>query len=156
MAGNKNSGRPAKSTAMLKLHGNFRDDRHAERFDDSTLAPEIATPALLSETEAKCWDEIIPDLQAAGYVKRIDSTELRGMIEWLARYRVLIVWLRDRQSKPEVDVDEVLKIQGMAQKAWTTFFTIAGRFGLSPSDRSKLGTEHKPKQSDFDKEIVSA
>lgn len=158
MPGNKNSGRPPKPTEKLKLYGTYRKDRHGKRRDTSKLKKPVKMPDDLHETEQNLWERIIPDLEAAGMLKTVDESALRGMIEWLARYRLCVLWLKRRQVSAGFDgdsdsLDEVARIQNMAEKAWKQFFTVASRFGMSPSDRNRLSAEAEPIEDEFEQDL---
>jgi P27 family predicted phage terminase small subunit len=157
MAGNRNSGRHRKPAAKLKLLGEYREDRHGDRFDDSHLDSAVEKPEGMNSVAERFWDSVVPGLVEAGYVKAIDQPQLRGMCEWWARYITASTWLSHRQTRGALDgelkdVELIAKIHGMAQKAWAAFSAVASRFGMTPSDRAKLAAEPKEEADEFDKD----
>jgi P27 family predicted phage terminase small subunit len=158
MAGNASSGRPRKPTAKLRLLGAEREDRHGKRIDEKRFSSDVEKPSGLSELESRCWDEITPELFAVGVVKRTDSATLRGMVEWLARYRTCCLWLRKRQTVDSFDGDSeqvvlIARIQRMANNAWAAFVNSAARFGMTPSDRARLEMGDEKPADDFDEDL---
>ncbi len=121
-------GRPRKPTNVLSLRGAFKHDPDRGRARQNEPIPdgEIGDPpGRLSEAEVACWREIV-DLAHAGTLCRADRLSVecaaRMWAEWVERGR---------------DVDPRLRKE---------FLTLLGRFGMSPSDRSKVSVI-KPKEN---------
>lgn len=145
MGGNRNSGRPRKPTAKLKLHGNYREDRHGGRVDDTALAAIVQKPEMAAIASAK-WDELEPKLSAAGYLKDLDADCLRRYCEWWA---VWLVVVKVVNGPGLLDRQDVL-IANCASKNLTE---LGARLGLSPTDRAKLSADTKPIETDFETDI---
>lgn len=144
--------RPRKPKALLKLHGTEREDRHAERFDDSTMAVGLVKPSDLSDDASRLWDELVPHIEGNGTAKAADRPMVISACQWWARY----MEASRRLDSPEyADANPVVlnQLLALAGSAWKNFNTAAGKLGLSPADRAKLAADPKPTVSDFDADI---
>src|SRR5437899_2879596 len=118
-----------KSADELKLSGQFRADRHADRLHVPKMPGTPAKPRGLDKEAGKLWDSIVPQLVAKGYVAEIDQYLLQSMCELWGLYRVAVkVALADPTDK-------------LARTACLAYFSAfdkaASQCGLIPSERSK-------------------
>lgn len=91
MAGNSNSGRPAKPAVVHLLNGN------PSKRNVQELIAEVATPALpieappkpdwLDEEASREWDRVVPDLLTLGLISRLDMQVLAQYCEAVSDYR---------------------------------------------------------------------
>ncbi len=133
-------GRPRKSIEQHVLDGTYRKDRHGPLTpENAPAAAPPPTPANLTEAERVVWRELVGLL--AGVVKPRDTPTLVELCRWMARADLIAVALA--ATKPGA--------KGFAQLltasaiATDKVAVLSGRFGLSPSDRAKLGADvHTP------------
>ena len=134
------AGRPRKPDDLKILTGTFRDDRSGSGASVEADG-EPAPPKHLAGEALQFWKEIVPDLVAKGIAKRLDSTVLAIMCQWYARY---LKYSKQLDKMKPADPD-LFRQQLLAVGAFKQFDKIAGRFGITPSDRAKLRTSDKPK-----------
>ena len=127
-------GRPRKPVAQKLMEGTFRADRDG---DPSLLVPSAGSPeppSHLSGEALAFWWRVVPDLAASRIATERDSAELAIMCEWWARYR---------RYSDEVDGlnpqdKAAYQLTVLCGICCTNFDRVASKFGLNPSDRSKL------------------
>lgn len=129
-------GRPPKTTAEHKRDGTFREDRHGGRGDNIEFAGTPQKPRGFGKDESWLWDLIVGGLPEAAQ-SQLDTPALIGLCRWW------VIWKRyDEQlaEMPDVELStgNAWKLVCGAGSAWKHFCGFAGRFGLSPSDRTKL------------------
>jgi phage terminase small subunit len=131
-------GQQPKPEAVLKLHGDYRADRHANR------GPKLGGEALrkpddLPEHADWLWGEITS--KRAAWLCGSDAATLHTLC---MAYHFM------RKAETLLLVDSTEK---NARCAWTayasTFASLGARFGLTPSDRARLG-EDKPLRDEED------
>jgi phage terminase small subunit len=133
--------RPRKTTETLKLHGQYRTDRHG--------APEPAAvgglnrPADLDSDAQWFWDQHIEQVQANG-AGGGDVATFISACEWWSMYCVM-----KRLITKEKDTDYRTFVK--MSMAWKNFNIAASRLGLSPTERAKLRSQpaKKSKLSKF-------
>lgn len=123
-------GRPRKTTAELKIHGNYRADRHAGRADAAPKIGEPQKPSWLGEIGSVLWDHVVPDLSKRGLVGPSDSFLLAGMCR---------NWQHWRKCDELADIDPTDKETRVALLGyWAAFERTAAKFGLSAVDLANL------------------
>ena len=124
------AGRPKTPTKLLRINGGFDKRRHSDR--DTEPQPEGAAQKLapLTGEALACWDYYWRRLTALGLATEVDSAELTAMCVWWGEFR-------NWQSLTGEGVNEYRRIVGMAT-TYKQFRTIAGKFGLTPQDRTGL------------------
>jgi phage terminase small subunit len=122
------SGRTRKSKAELKLSGNFREDRHADR-DGIKVAGAPVQPEGLDPDELWLWNQVVTQLPA-GVLAQIDTAHLWAMCELWSLYRLALVIAKAEPTDKEARV----AVLGY-KKAWDS---AAARCGLNPTDRLRL------------------
>lgn len=86
------------------------------------------------EGEAQAaWDHLSPRLIELGLATELDSHELVAMCHWWGEYRKWCNMVTDNEYR---------RMVGMAA-AYKQFRTIAGKFGLTPTDRVGLQGANK-------------
>jgi phage terminase small subunit len=130
MAGNRNSGRPRTPAAKLKLHGTFRADRHGARAQAPAVGGLPEKPKGLKSTAAWLWELVISEYSEKGILARLDTPALWSMCEMWGLYRTAV----EAATKQPADRD--MRLAAVSYKQ--SFDAAAARFGLNPSDRSKL------------------
>ncbi|MCI0352272.1 MAG: P27 family phage terminase small subunit [Acidobacteriales bacterium] len=135
-------GRPRKPLPELILDGTFRHDRHGEAEEVWLPHGTPAKPKWLEGEAGELWDLLIPAFQRRGVTAEVDAAELSALCEWWGRYREL--------SKQLAALDGVIGESyeiafRLANTAWKNFSTAAAKFGLNPSDRSRLRLEANDK-----------
>ena len=131
------AGRPRKPTSHLKLHGNYRADRHGDRADEPQPkgAPEM--PSHLKGDARLLWCKVVPQLVGAGMAKSIDAYSLASMCEWYRQYRKTLRAI-DRIGANHKDHYKLLIQLNMASN---NFDRLAAKFGMTPVDRTRLKNE---------------
>jgi hypothetical protein len=122
-------GRPRTPTAVLDAKGAFIKDPQRKRPNEpSTDRPLGKAPEHLSENEQALWDEIRKRL-LPGVAKRSDRDAFESLVLLKARERSGLILPAERGQ----------------------LIALYGRFAMTPSDRSKVFVDAKPKSalSDF-------
>lgn len=113
-----------KPTAVLEMGGAFVKDpqraRHGEPDSGRGIGP---APDHMTEAQKAIWDEIVGDM-AAGVLKSSD----RQVFEWL------VTLAAEFRQDPE----------GFGGRKWMVMVSLAGRFGMTPVDRSRLSVAARP------------
>lgn len=127
-------GRPRKPTEAHLLAGTYRADRHGPRPGDAEdgISPP-AKPADLGGDAAALWDELAALL--AGTVRAADALQLAELCRWWATVRRI----RTALDKAQPGSLRCSRLMGQISTAAAAADRIASRFGLTPSDRAKLG-----------------
>ena len=132
-------GPPKTPSALADLRGHpghraLNTDEPKPDTADSTGAPRWL------EGDARAvWDELAPELHRLGLLTKLDTSALAGACWWWAVFRksarslrrglVAVTPANGKQARPEVAI---------AHKAYTAAMDVFGRFGVTPSDRTKL------------------
>ncbi len=115
------AGRPRKPTEILKLTGNYRDDRHGARGDAPAAAGRPRMMAGLSRREQRRWRLIVESVPAGVY-SRAEEMLLAAAVQWFTLYE------RQRETG---DTDA-------AAKSIKVYMDCLGKLGATPVDRAKL------------------
>jgi phage terminase small subunit len=129
------AGRPPTPTALLKVHGGLRDDRHADRVREPQPEGDAFQVISLEGAALDAWDHLWPRLTQLGLATELDSHELCAMCEWWAKYRFHMAQGDDYRN------------HNMAVASYKQFRVIAAKFGMTPTDRVGLQGS-KPTQQD--------
>ena len=129
-------GRKSTPTAALKLHGTFRNDRHAERADVLPPAGLPVRPDSLGEVEAALWDRVVPDLVRRKLVGELDTAQLVSMCELWGLYRASYAMAQVAPTDKE--------IRCAVTGYYAAFDRVASKFGLTCADLAGLKV---PKES---------
>lgn len=133
-------GPPPTPSALNALHGNpsHRPINAEEPKPDAVTS--VAAPRWLDGDARLIWDELALELHRLGLLTKLDVSVLAGACRWWAIYRQADRALRrgglvqrtkavGKTARPEL---------GIAQKAFSEAVAVFGRFGVTPSDRTKL------------------
>jgi len=133
-------GPPPIPSALNALHGNpgHRAVNAEEPKPDAVTS--VVAPRWLEGDARLIWDELAPELHRLGLLTKLDVSALAGACRWWAIYRKADRALRrgglvqrtkavGNTARPEL---------GIAQKAFSEAVAVFGRFGVTPSDRTKL------------------
>lgn len=135
-------GRPAKPINVLRLEGGYRADRHAGRGPAQGGEP-LQKPDGLGEHGSWLWDEVARTRRA--WLCASDAAALRALCD---AYQLM------RRCEPALRDDPTDKNARCAWSAYHAVFRQLGAaFGLTPSDRARLG-ENKS-DCDQDRELES-
>lgn len=131
------AGRPRKPAEIKLLEGTFREDRDGVPPIPLPPAPELppAPPKYLKGEALTFWTENVPGLVARGTAHAADAPALAMFCEWFALYRKLSRALARLAAGHKRYHQTVVQL-GIAFDKWAG---LAARFGLTPSDRAKLG-----------------
>jgi phage terminase small subunit len=130
-------GRLPKSAAQHKAEGTYRTTRHASRAEMAIRAGVPEMPTDLDEEGRRVWERITSELPAE-VLSKLDTFALADMSRtWslLCKYQKLV-------ADDPLD-DKTARLLNATQGIWLKY---AARFGLSPTDRSRIKTP--PQQDD--------
>ena len=134
------SGRKAKPTKVLQLHGTFRSDRR----NRDEPQPEIAIPdrpEFLKGEAAREWQRLVPLLVKEKCLTEWDRAALAAYCQTWKEYRALCVRVH-RVSQYTTLTSQGTEIQhplvGAKNTAFNNLLRICGEFGLTPSSRTRL------------------
>ncbi len=128
-------GPPRKPTELLKLHGTYREDRHATRGDQQAPAAPLTKPKGLSATASQLWDQIVREYQARNLLGEIDQAVLQSCCEMWSFYRAAA----KRAAKEPTNKDARLAVT----QYFAAFNRAALQFGLTPAARANMQIEVK-------------
>jgi P27 family predicted phage terminase small subunit len=111
------------------MRGTYRADRH--EINEPEANGEPVMPAWLDGDAAEFWQRVIPELVQMGLAKAVDADALAGMARWHS------IW-RAADAKLQAGSGDSYKLTIEATTAWKNFSALAGKFGLNPSDRTKI------------------
>ena len=122
--------RPRTATAILEARGAFKKDPQRARVDpEPTGGLRKLPPANLTADQKKAWNRIVK-VAPAGVLMNSDEIMLELAACLLAEF----------QADPG----------GMQTARLLRLETQLGKFGLSPSDRARIGVEKSPAPNAFD------
>lgn len=124
----------------MKLHGDYREDRHGARIDAELANGIPDKPAGLDEGASYVWDLVTGNLPE-GQQSKIDAPLLIMLCRWWSIWRKFDAMLEAGEGDP-------YKVLIQATAASKQVCTLAGRFGLSPVDRTKLLRIEPEKEAD--------
>lgn len=152
-------GRPIKSTEDHIKDGTYRKDRYENRGVTLDTLKEVSIPENLNRAAAEKWAEIIPALQDAGLISRVDLPELTdAFLHYGFAQDCLNTVLENFGSTAEYlsqlnkfkDVDLVAKYS----EYMDYFNRIMHKFGITPTERAKIKVQPK-KEDEADNFIKS-
>ena len=123
-------GSPRKPTALKKLQGT--DKQHPERLNENEpipvrgIGPHHST---LTEYEASIWDEVV-GISYSGVLGEADRIALEMMCRLIAEMR--------------------LNFEEMTAAKITQLSQLLGRFGMTPSDRTKISIPKEKNKNAFE------
>ena len=127
------TGSAPKHTAVLKLQGTMRSDRHAKR-NDLDLGGELPkVPAFLNSVAKAEWKRVC---SIGKYSKALSPAD-RGALTLYC-----ILWSELKESQ-ELNAEGFLV--PMQSARMSVFMNLAGKFGMTPSDRAKIQMPEEPK-----------
>lgn len=138
-------GRPRKPTAEHAADGTLRQDEHGDRLREPRPGGEPTAPDWLDEEALAHWQEVVPDLIATGVAKGCDTHALAVMCTAWSTWR----------SLQELQPLNRAKMVYPASRALADWVKIASRFGLTPSDRSRITTDEAPESLDATLKLIA-
>lgn len=126
-------GRPTKPSHLKVLHG--EDRKNPQRINQAEPQPsagEVAPPFELTKHAAEIWGRLAPDLEAKGVLTPWDADLFAEVCEALS-----ILRSKRRGARRKAKAGETSPM-GEYKSAVQVVTSLAGRFGLTPSDRVKL------------------
>lgn len=160
MTHERKGGQPPKPTALKLLHGETRPSRVNY---NEPVAPdeEVVPPEGMSDEALAIWYSMSAGLIKAGVLKPWDNLAYREFCDAVVSAReaqaaldeegeVIDTPIIDRQGKVTGHRTAVNPWWKVRREASTAIFAGAARFGLTPSDRSRIQVEAptKPKEQD--------
>jgi len=152
-------GRKAVPTAVLKLHGTFRHDRHGRRIDGDGLDHKRpACPqwlirhhenadAELARREAKgLWDRLAPQLYQSGLLVDMFRELFAMLCDSWGRYRLACVRCDEAGMTTAGSKGSPVRSPWVAirSECYKQAIELASKFGLSPADLAGVRAVEKP------------
>ena len=122
-----------KSTETLKLHGNYRADRHGNR---PGRAAKLGKPSAWLGPTAKAWWSQHAEQLATNGVGAGDVSLVESAATWYA------IWRKTLDAIEAGDAE--YRTWCRASMAWKSFAVAAGKLGIGPTDRSRIRAQDKP------------
>ena len=132
-------GRPRKPTELKVAQGTYRADRDGPRPEDlPNLDGEIERQSFPNHAARQMWNTVVQQLIDAGVVKPTDVPMARSMCEFWGLY-----WSSYKLASKN-PTDPAIRVAVCSY--WTKFEQAAARFGMNPSDRSRLRLDKPPER----------
>lgn len=132
------AGRPRKPTAAKVLDGSYRADRDGPIDGVVKGAGAPVPPADMTDAARAYWDRLCPQLVKAGVACESDSDALALLCWWLAQLAAIQQTIAALRASGAGSVGKLYIEAGIATDKVDK---LAGKFGLTPSDRAKLRVE---------------
>jgi P27 family predicted phage terminase small subunit len=144
-----NPGKPRKPSALKVLHGDYKGRPSARNTREPQIRGKIERPAKMSAGARETWDEIAPALIECGVLTPVDVkifTEFceATVIVQVARAQIARMLTGDYEMKPGAP-----NPFNSYARAVMTMTNLGGRYGLTPSDRSRLIVEREAQTDDL-------
>lgn len=153
------AGRPRKPTALKRLQGNPgkralpQDEPEFERLDEAANPPEW----LAVEAKAE-WRRLAAELTALGLLTDVSAQVFAGYCQAYARWREAEEWMQEH-GRTIVMRDRDGRVTGVREVPQSKIATtereqmrrLAGEFGLTPSEASKVKAQPKKTKSELAK-----
>ena len=152
------AGRPRKPSQLKRLQGTARPDR--VNANEPQPDPAIPTrPGWLLPEAKREWNRVVPGLSKLGLLTALDRGAIAGGCQWWAMYvravrdiaesgwTFTITTVKETATSRTTTTGYEGPRPAVAQmhKCWTQYLAFCSRFGLTPSDRSRLSVpEPKP------------
>ncbi|VVM93563.1 hypothetical protein PS673_02915 [Pseudomonas fluorescens] len=159
MAGNGNSGRPAKPAVVHVLQGN-RSKKNMDQLIDEARQPAVPVcappmPSVLTADAAAEWERLVPDLITLGLVSTLDqmalATYCQAYADWLKYQRLIAA--RNAASADELGgniqtfktgAQQMHVLRQLANDAEKRANAAGASFGFSPMARRNLKAAIQP------------
>ena len=141
------TGRPPKSTALLRAQSTHRDDRHGDRIDVNlpALAAVPEVPDGLGDDGINLWNHVCDSFVQMGVITTLDLAALQAACEFFQMHRDAIQMLRSEGPVADTEVGQrVSPWYKIMQSSWRETDRILSRFGFTPSDRARLKNPPRP------------
>jgi len=132
-------------TSLLKLRGSYNTTLHKKREDDKfpTLDTSALVPApdTLSERAKSVWCSITNRLLAANVLSDIDFPILEQALllqDEIDAIQLEIIHIRNKKKKKQEDYSRWFKLNGQLVRTTQLYSSLMGKFGCTPSDRTKI------------------
>lgn len=132
-------------TSLLKLRGSYNTTLHKKREDDkfptldtSSLIP---APECLSERAKNVWRSITNRLLIANILSDIDLPILEQALllqDEIDAVQSEIIHIRNKKRKKQEDFSRWFKLNGQLVRTTQLYSSLMGKFGCTPSDRTKI------------------
>lgn len=135
-------GRPPKPTALKVLEGN----RGHRPINDTEPHPTFGAPTCpkwLTGEAKREWRRIVPELEAAGMISKVDRVALTGYCQTYARWRKAETEIQQSFIYEFMDIDFKMKRKvkpevAIAIDSLSQVRQFCIEFGLTPSSRSRM------------------
>lgn len=132
-------GRPPKSVHDLKVHGQFRSDRHGDRLNEPTVVGRPEMPDWLAEDAVWLWELVVNEYADSGPIARLDTAALAAACDLWSLYRKA----SEKAERQPLEKDYRIAVTSY-YAAWER---AAAKLGLNPVDRRRLRVESENKSS---------
>lgn len=143
------SGPPRKPSALKVLHGDYKGNPGKRNTREPKPRGEVKRPAKMSAGARECWDELAPQLITLGVLTPVDGKIFAEFCEatvvvQVARGQIARMLTGEMELKPGAP-----NPFNSYARAVMTMTNLGGRYGLTPSDRSRLIVEHERTTDDL-------
>ncbi len=136
---------PRKPTALLKLQGTYRPDRHSRNQPEpATRGTALPRWAELTGYGAKCYKRLAPILASMRVMTEADTEALVMMCERYHQYKTLSKAIEGH------DPEDALRVLPSRDKAYVDFMKGLTEFGMTPASRSKVSMTAKADEDPFE------
>lgn len=137
MAGKKGRSGKRRSSDEIKIaQGTYRADKSGALDEKPLIDGEVSAPEFRNPHAAELWESHVEPLIEVGVVKPTDVAMAKSMCQMWGLYCESF----ELAALAPADKDARIAVTSY----WTKFEAAAARFGMNPSDRSRLRTD-KPK-----------
>ncbi len=165
MAGNGNSGRPAKPATVHLLQGNRSKKSYQDLMSElESPAVPVAAPPMpdwLTEDAVREWERVLPDLITLGLVSKLDmmalATYCEAVADWQRFRRKIAEFNRASDDRGDVQTfatgaKQISVWRQLANDAEKRANAAGASFGFSPMARRNLKTNPVPQGELFPNE----
>jgi len=135
-------GRPPKPTGLRILQGN-PGKRPLPQGEPKPLAAKPARPGWLLPEAKREWARLAPQLVRLGVLTQVDRMPFAMLCQSWARYQRSQARLDTLEEEDQAGSLKYRREQMISSRCFAEVATLAGRFGLTASDRGRL---HLPEQ----------
>lgn len=142
----RRSGPPKKPTADWERQGRPDHRPRSAAEPKPAAAASIAAPGWLDPPAREAWNSLAPELHRLGLLTVVDVQVLAGACRWWAVYRAADGVLKRRARSRKLGLTDETKANGrqaipeveIARKAFKEATDVFSRFGITPSDRTRV------------------
>ena len=149
-------GRKPTPTAILKLQGTYRHDRHSDRIDAVEGREGVPECPKWFDREGKsAWSRVTASLGELHLLSPDDWQKLAGLCqEWSVYVRTSKRLNAMKATDSGWSSTEAVKLKSINTAAFNNYCRVCGDFGLDPVSRGKIKVEKKEPVGDALDELM--